>query len=265
MADTLNIYQRINAVMKQVKYAKKDAVVSGGGANYKGITHDFVLSIVRPYMVEYGIVTEPTLIADKWSEPRKGAANSTNWLYEACYDVAFVNIDKPEDRAVVRISGHANDSGDKAPGKAVSYAVKMAMLKVFGIETGENEESRTYDKGEFSDEVKDQFDDFIATENAFGMYCLSQLVGPDIFTGLYNSFPDGQKVKGKRKCDDLVAKGRETLDGYISSVSQLCDARDPAAAQVFSECNDTEKKFVWRGLVKHQQAYLRELAKENDI
>jgi hypothetical protein len=34
------------------------------------------------------------------------------------------------------------DAGDKAPGKAITYATKISMLKVFGIETGDNEESR---------------------------------------------------------------------------------------------------------------------------
>lgn len=258
----MNIYQRINAVMKQVGYVKKDATVTGGGMNYKGVTHDYVLAVIRPYLVEFGIVVEPSLIADQWTEPRKGKENSTNWLYEACYEVAFVNVDDGKDRAVVRIAGHANDSGDKAPGKALSYAVKFAMLKIFGIETGENEEGRTYDKGEYTDETKDQFDDLMENEDAFGMFCFSKLIGPEIFAGLFNSFPDGMKVKGKNKCNKLVADGSDKLNEYIATISQLCDHRDPAAAQVFSECGEIEKKFIWRGLVKHQQDYLKDLAKE---
>jgi len=258
----LNIYQRINEVMKQIGYVKKDAVIDGGGAKYKGVTHDYVLAVIRPYMIEFGIVVEPKLVADHWSELRKGKENSTNWLYEACYDVAFVNIDDGSDRAVVRITGHANDSGDKAPGKALSYAVKFAMLKIFGIETGENEEGRTYDKGEYTDEVKDQFDDLMAEDNALGMYCFSKLVGPEIFTGLYNSFPDGLKVKNKKRCDALVSAGMDKLNQIIAEVSELCDKRDPAAAQTFSECSETEKRFVWKGLFKHQQDYLKDLAKE---
>lgn len=34
------------------------------------------------------------------------------------------------------------DEGDKAPGKGVSYATKNAMLKMFSIETGEDDEGR---------------------------------------------------------------------------------------------------------------------------
>ena len=34
------------------------------------------------------------------------------------------------------------DNADKSPGMALSYATKYAILKVFNIETGEDEESR---------------------------------------------------------------------------------------------------------------------------
>jgi hypothetical protein len=40
------------------------------------------------------------------------------------------------------------DNADKAPGKALSYAKKYAVLKLFEIETGEDEESR-YQKDDF--------------------------------------------------------------------------------------------------------------------
>jgi len=69
-------------------------------------------------------------------------------LYEGEFNIHFVNIDDGSDRLTVRIVGHANDNGDKAPGKAVTYATKSAILKVFAIETGENDESRNYKEPE---------------------------------------------------------------------------------------------------------------------
>ena len=53
-----NIYQRINAVMKDVEYVQKDAAITGGGVNYKAVTHDMVTAVVRKSMVEHGIVIE---------------------------------------------------------------------------------------------------------------------------------------------------------------------------------------------------------------
>ena len=44
------------------------------------------------------------------------------------------------------------DNADKAPGKALSYAKKYAVLKLFEIETGEDEESR-YQTSDFNLEM----------------------------------------------------------------------------------------------------------------
>ena len=54
--------------------------------------------------------------------------------------VAFVNVDKPEDRVEVEFFGYGIDPQDKGPGKAMSYAVKYALLKVFSLETGDDPE-----------------------------------------------------------------------------------------------------------------------------
>ena len=48
---TLNIYQRINAVMQAVKYVQKDKAVNGGGQNYKAVTHDQVVSVARQALI----------------------------------------------------------------------------------------------------------------------------------------------------------------------------------------------------------------------
>jgi hypothetical protein len=62
--------------------------------------------------------------------------------YDATYDFHVINADQPEETIIIRIEAHAMDNADKAPGKALSYAKKYALLKLFEIETGEDEESR---------------------------------------------------------------------------------------------------------------------------
>jgi len=53
----MNIYQRINAVMKVVEYVQKDASVSAGaGGTYKAVSHDMVIAVLRKEMVKAGIV-----------------------------------------------------------------------------------------------------------------------------------------------------------------------------------------------------------------
>ena len=238
-----NIYQRINAVMKTVDYAKKDATVNGGGMNYKGVTHDQVLATVRPALIEAGIIVEPKLIADRWTEPRKGVEKSTNWLYEAFYRVDFVNMDDPKDRATFEISGHANDSGDKAPGNAASYAVKTAILKLFGIETGENDESRNFDANAYTDEQKEMFDELIECDNALGMHCLMTVLGEGIYINLYNSFKD-QKQKKKAIVSGLMDKGREMTLTLSDEIKARIDNDDPSVTELTSELTDYEKKVI---------------------
>jgi hypothetical protein len=136
----MNIYQRINLVMSEVSYVKKDAQISGIGANYSAVTHDQVVSILRSAMVKNGIVCYPEQVKGEMLIMRDGV-NVKMHLYQGEYKVHFVGIDEGDELVCV-VQSHANDNGDKAPGKALTYAVKSAMLKVFNLETGVNDESR---------------------------------------------------------------------------------------------------------------------------
>lgn len=128
-SETLNIYQRLNEVRKEVKYVQKDAQVAN---QYKAVTHDQVTSVTRESLVKHGVMVIPTL---KLSSMEGG-------MYAGTFEVSFVNIEVPSDRFSVFVEAHGMDKGDKAPGKALSMATKYAILKVLSLETGENEESR---------------------------------------------------------------------------------------------------------------------------
>lgn len=141
----MNIYQRVNAVRKAITYIQKDKNVDTGRGSYRAVTHDAVTGLVRAALIEHGIIVVPTLVDCEFhaKEP-----DSKQRMYEATYLVNFVNMDQPEEVISVQINAHALDNGDKAPGKAISYATKYAILKLFNIETGEDEESR-YQREEF--------------------------------------------------------------------------------------------------------------------
>ena len=144
MSNPLNIYQRINNVMKAVQYVQKDSSVSGGGANYKAVSHDQVVSVARQSLVDNGIMIFPNQVSGEFLVKRDLSAVPPvkMGLYSGTYEINFVNIDDGSDKITATIEAHANDNGDKAPGKALSYATKSAILKVLSLETGENDESR---------------------------------------------------------------------------------------------------------------------------
>lgn len=151
--EKLNLFQRINEVRKSIDYIKKDKDVSTGGGSYKAVTHDQVTALVRDHMVKHGIVSYPILVESKSCQKEEGAKQ---FRYEATYDFVFVNIDDASDKICIRIQAHAMDNADKAPGKALSYAKKYAILKLFEIETGEDEESRyqTFNVDEWIEAIK---------------------------------------------------------------------------------------------------------------
>lgn len=135
----MNIYQRINAVRKAIGYIQKDKAVSTGSGSYKAVTHDAVTGLIRQHLIEQGIVIVPDLVVGLFHPKEEGAKQR---LYEASFIINFVNCEQPDDRVSMQVPAHALDNGDKAPGKAMSYATKYAMLKLFSLETGEDEESR---------------------------------------------------------------------------------------------------------------------------
>lgn len=141
-AKGLNIHQRINEVRKKVWYAKKDKDVAGQG--YKAVTHDAVTALVRNHLIDQGVLIVPRLIDSGVTDTGTTTKNGVPIIrYEARFEIDFVNCDDAADKLTVVNEAHANDHGDKAPGKAVSYATKYAILKLFNIETGEDDESRS--------------------------------------------------------------------------------------------------------------------------
>lgn len=132
---SLNVHQRLNEVRKAVGYIKKDKQIQ----TYMAVSHDAVVALTRDKLIENGVLVYPIQFGGEYEPKSEGDKMR---LYKGEYDIVFVNCDEPADRIMVRIHGHAADTSDKAPGKAVTYATKSAILKVLMLETGENDESR---------------------------------------------------------------------------------------------------------------------------
>ncbi len=138
----MNVYQRLHAVMQKINYVRKDAEVTGAGS-YKAVTHDMVTALVRPHFVEQGIIVVPRLTSGVVVDTGRTTKSGTPIIrFQGEYEVSFVNMNDPADSLVIPVAAHAEDQGDKAPGKALSYATKMAILKVLLIESGDADESR---------------------------------------------------------------------------------------------------------------------------
>jgi len=133
------IEAKINQVMKKVSFVTKDSTVGSGQNSYKAVSHDKVTEIVRPHFVEVGIIIVPRQVAKGVSVDGKTSKGNDKIRFEALYDVDFIDCEDMS-KLTVTVEAHAEGSDDKCSGKALSYAVKNAMLKVLMLETGENDE-----------------------------------------------------------------------------------------------------------------------------
>lgn len=129
-----NIYQRINAVMAECDYLQKESAGMG-----KGVKYDDVIAMLRPLMIKHRIVMRVTQL-DFCHLEGLGAGKQN--LFQGFYQLDLINIDKTDQIMTQTASGQGMDTGDKAPGKAQTYAVKIMLTKGFALETGEDEESR---------------------------------------------------------------------------------------------------------------------------
>lgn len=125
MEKSKNLAQRINAVMLDVGRVRKE---KKSGMQYAIVSHDAVTALARPLFVQHGIIHFPVNISLRQDGNR----------CEMKMSLRFVNIDCPEDFIDVATAGYGVDGQDKGPGKAMSYAVKYAVLKILQMETGDD-------------------------------------------------------------------------------------------------------------------------------
>ena len=191
------LLQRINAAKNDVDYIKKDKDVGTGNSSYKAVTHDMVTAMTRKSLITHGIVSWPVLVESSMIPPLSD--DKKQWRYEATYDFIFANCDDANDKIVIRIEAHAMDNADKAPGKALSYAKKYAILKLLDIETGEDEESRVTD-----------YDDEAAKY-------IAELKAAKDLTNLKSVFAVAYKAYSDRQYQDLVRVAYEEMKRTLAN------------------------------------------------
>jgi hypothetical protein len=147
---SLNIYQRLIEVMKEVRYIEKEQKTVN--KQYRFVSHDAVTSATSQAFINNGVYAKPRIIKHeinmvniKRSDKYKGTSYEENsFICNVEVEYEFINIDNPEDK-ITQINGLGQgiDTQDKACGKAISYACKYALLKALGIETGDDPERDT--------------------------------------------------------------------------------------------------------------------------
>jgi hypothetical protein len=122
--------------MADIDYIQKGSAKVNG--QYAFVSHDQVTAKIHPLLVKYRVLMIPTVK----SHIQEGNRTVLDLI------VHFVNVDKPEDQFSINTFGYGVDTSDKGPGKALSYAFKIACLKAFCLETGEDSDNEVNAKFE---------------------------------------------------------------------------------------------------------------------
>ena len=134
---TLNIYQRMMKATAEINRVAKNLKVDiSKSQSYKAVAEADVLEAVKPVEEKFGIYSYPVkrvIIKDDTyvtkSSYNGNESEKTTFFLRLEVNYRFVNVDKPDEFV---------DTQDKAPGKAMTYADKYALLKAYKIQTGED-------------------------------------------------------------------------------------------------------------------------------
>ena len=141
----MNIYQKMAAITAELSAVAKNLQVGEGRSSYKAVGEADVLAAVKPLENKHGVYSYPvsrTIVDSDVITTKKsynGQESETSKFFmrvETIY--RFVNTEKPDEYIDVPTYGDGIDSGDKAPGKAMTYGDKYALLKAYKVITGED-------------------------------------------------------------------------------------------------------------------------------
>ena len=144
----LNIYQKLLKITEELKTVEKNLTIpTSKTSSYKAVGEKDVLDAVKPLEVKYGVysyaydrqvIDSGEIVSSKKDYDTKERYDTKQLYLRLEVTYRFVNVDKPEEYVDIKSYGDGIDSGDKATGKAMTYADKYALLKAYKISTGDD-------------------------------------------------------------------------------------------------------------------------------
>lgn len=137
----MNIYQKMSAITQEISKVAKNLHVGEGKNQYKAVGEADVLAAVKPIEAKHGVYSFPfdreiVESGEMVSTTKYGDRKSLYLRVKTVY--RFVNVDEPSEFIDITTYGDGVDSQDKAPGKAMTYGDKYALLKAYKIQTGDD-------------------------------------------------------------------------------------------------------------------------------
>lgn len=152
----MNIFEKMGAITSELTAVAKNLSVGVGKSSYKAVGEADVLAAVRPLEVKYKVYSYPVdreIVSSQIMESEredKGTVTKTQKQFMRVKTTyRFVNMESPEEYVDIVSYGDGVDPQDKAPGKAMTYSDKYALLKAYKIITGEDPDQYKSEEGAF--------------------------------------------------------------------------------------------------------------------
>jgi hypothetical protein len=133
------IQDRLIGVMRDVGAVQKNDRNNAQNFAFRGI--DAVINAVYPALIKNGVIVVPTIEKDEYSSIEIGAKRTN--MGHARVTVAYTFYGLEGDSITARVSAEAMDAGDKATAKAMSVAMRTALLQTLALPTGETDPDAT--------------------------------------------------------------------------------------------------------------------------
>jgi hypothetical protein len=134
----LNLREKFAEVRRRLGYVQKRG--HNERHNYSYVTAADLAGAVGDILAELGVVVIPQLQSISTEPPR----SSSERIARIVMNYRFVDARSGEE-LTVRVAGEGADAGDKAPYKAMTGALKYALLQSFLLATGDDPEDERAD------------------------------------------------------------------------------------------------------------------------
>lgn len=142
MEEKKNIFKRLSAITAEITAVAKNLNVGWGKSSYKAVGEADVLAAVKPIEAKHGVYSYPysreIIESAVLTSTKTDGSESKQQFMRVRTVYRFVNVDNPSDYVDITTYGDGVDSQDKAPGKAMTYGDKYALLKAYKIITGDD-------------------------------------------------------------------------------------------------------------------------------
>jgi ERF superfamily protein len=136
----LNLRQKLAEVRRRIGYIQKRG--HNERFNYSYVTAADIAGAVGDILSELGVVVIPSL--ENITYESTAGRGETTRLARVVMAYTFADVDSGEE-IVAKVAGQGLDVGDKAPDKAMTGALKYALLQSFLLATGDDPEDERMD------------------------------------------------------------------------------------------------------------------------